>query len=145
MSMTGYRGFDRTIQETNTWLHAISEEMGDPRRHVAYHALRGVLFALRDRLTVEEAFDLAAQLPMLMRGLYFEGYRPAGKPEKYHRAAFLEKVSRELQQADRVNPEKATRAVFRVLERHISKGEIADVREGLPEDLRRLWPEAVSF
>lgn len=140
MSTTGHAGFDRTIQETNTWLNGISDAMGDPRRPVAYHALRGMFFALRDRLPVAEAFDLAAQLPMLLRGLFFEGYRPQGKPEKYHREAFLGRVRDELQHAGGANAETAVRAVFRVLEQHVGPGEIQDVREALPDDLRALWP-----
>lgn len=140
MSTTGFRGFDRTIQETNTWLHEIAEKMGNPDRHLAYHALRGVLFALRDRLTVDEVFNLAAQLPMLIRGVYFEGYKVAGKPERYHAEEFLARVSQELHKAGPANPEKATHAVFAVMDRHISVGEIDDVYQALPKDLRRLWP-----
>ena len=139
MPTTGQVGFDRTIQETNTWLNDISEAMGDPRRTVAYHALRGTLFALRDRLPPAEVFDLAAQFPMLIRGLFFEGYRPKGKPEKMHRDAFLERVQDELQSAGGANVENAVRAVFQVLEQHVGAGEIEDVRQALPADLRDLW------
>lgn len=135
--------FDQTVQETHRWLHEISEEMGDPRPKIAYHALRGVLFGLRDRLPVAEVHDLAAQLPTLIRGIFFEGYHPSGKPEKLHREAFLKRVSEELQQAGGANPEHAARAVFSVLGRHVSEGEIREVREGLPKDLRSLWPERV--
>jgi uncharacterized protein (DUF2267 family) len=140
MSTTGFRGFDHTIQETNTWLHEIGERMDNPDRHMAYHALRGVLFALRDRLTVEEVFNLAAQLPMLIRGVYFEGYKVAGKPEKYHVEEFLARVAQELHKAGPANPEKATRAVFAVLDQHVTGGEIDDIYGVLPKDLRQLWP-----
>lgn len=64
--------FDSTVHEMNSWLKEISTEMEHPDRQIAYHALRGVLFALRDRLTVEEAVDLASQMPALVRGVYFE-------------------------------------------------------------------------
>lgn len=143
MSVPGLPGFDRTVQETNEWLLEVSAEMGDRQHKVAYHALRGVLFALRDRLPIHEALHLSAQLPMLLRDIFFEGYQAAGKPEKYHRAGFLEHVSFELQKADHVNPEKATRAVFSVLQHRLSEGEIADIRNGLPADLRSLWPEVM--
>lgn len=144
MSATGFRSFDHTIQETNTWLHEIAERLGNPNRQLAYHALRGVLFALRDRLTVDEAFNLAAQLPMLIRGIYFEGYKPASKPEKYHSDEFLLRVHEELQQVGRSSPENATRAVLSVLQEHISEGEIFDIIDDLPADLRRLWPAMIE-
>jgi uncharacterized protein (DUF2267 family) len=138
------RGFDHTIQETNTWLNEIIEHMGNPDKQLAYHALRGVLFALRDRLTVDEAFNLAAQLPMLVRGLFFEGYKAAGRPQKYHAEEFLARVEQELQVAGRANPERATRAVLSVLQAHIAQGEIEDIIDGLPKDIRRLWPDTQS-
>lgn len=141
MSQTGLKGFDHTIQETNVWLHQISDILGHPDRKVAYHALRAVLFALRDRLTVDEALNLSAQLPMLIRGIYFEGYKAAGKPEKFHADEFLARVSRELRKAGHVEPMKATRAVFQVLGDHVTAGEIEDIYAGLPRDIRRLWPE----
>jgi uncharacterized protein (DUF2267 family) len=141
MSTTGFRGFDRTIQETNVWLHEVGEYMGNPNRMVAYHALRGVLFALRDRLTVDEVFNLAAQMPMLLRGLFFEGYQAAGRPIKYHADEFLARVEQELQHAGGASPEKATRAVLTVLEQHVDQGEIRDIIDELPKDIRRLWPD----
>ena len=141
MSSTGFRGFDHTLQETNGWLHEIAEQMGNPHKQMAYHALRGVLFALRDRLTVDEVFNLAAQLPMLIRGLYFEGYKVAGKPEKFHAEEFLARVHQELQKAGPANPEKAMRAVFTILDRHVTAGELDDIRAGLPQDVRRLWSD----
>lgn len=144
MAATGLASFDRTIQETNVWLHDIERELHDTRRQMAYHALRGVLFALRDRLIVTEVFDLSAQLPMLIRGILFEGYKPTGKPEKYHREEFLARVSKELQQAGGGNPEAAARAVFRVLQQHVSAGEVEKLRHALPRDLRTLWGEPTT-
>ena len=141
MSQTGLKGFDHTIQETNIWLHEIADIMEHPDRKVAYHALRGVLFALRDRLTVEEALNLSAQLPMLIRGIYFEGYKVSGKPEKFHEDEFMERISKELNKAGYVSPKKATKAVFQVIQRHITPGEIEDIRGVLPRDIRRLWTE----
>jgi uncharacterized protein (DUF2267 family) len=137
------RGFDHTIHETNTWMNEIRQHLGNPDKQLAYHALRGVLFALRDRLTVDEAFNLAAQLPMLIRGLFFEAYKPAGRPQKYHAEEFLARVEKELQLAGRASPERATRAVLSVLQAHVAEGEIQDIIEGLPKDIRRLWPDAL--
>lgn len=144
MSTTGQRSFDRTIQQTNTWLREISEAMEDTRRPAAYHALRGALFALRDRLPPNEVFDLSAQLPMLIRGLFFEGYRPSDTPDKFGADAFLQRVRDELNTIGGGDAEAATRAVFSVLSRHVGAGEIRDIRSSLPDDLRRFWPAPVN-
>ncbi len=145
MPETGLKGFDRTVQETNAWLHEISMAMNHPSKQLAYHALRGVLFALRDRLPVDEAFDFAAQLPMLMRGFFFEGYQAADKPEKYHHDEFLQRVRYEVQLAGGINPERATRAVLQVLSHHMDLGEVNHIRQALPADLRKLWPELTEL
>lgn len=144
MAELGLRVMDRTIHDTNTWLKRISEEMGHPDRQKAYHALKGVSHALRDRLTVEEAHHISAQLPTLIRGIFFEGYSPADKPLKYRdRDPFLETVTKELQAAGGENPESATRAVFAVMSEELDGGEIEHARQMLPEAIRELWAEPV--
>jgi uncharacterized protein (DUF2267 family) len=144
MSATGLEVFDTTLHKTHTWLKEVMEELGTEDRHRAYMALRAVLHALRDRLTVEEVAQLSAQLPMLVRGFFYEGWDPTGKPLKErHLEAFLAHVAQELKtpSGPAVDPEKAARAVFKVLAHRISQGEIADIRGLLPKELRALWPE----
>jgi uncharacterized protein (DUF2267 family) len=80
MSESGVAALDHTIQETNIWLKELAERLHLQDRHHAYAALRAVLHALRDRLTPETAVHLGAQLPMLVRGLYYEGWHMGGKP-----------------------------------------------------------------
>ena len=139
MSATGLPIFDETIQKTNTWLNEIAQAL-DCDRHHAYQALRAVLHCLRDRLTVNEAAQLGDQLPMLVRGIYYEAWHPAGKPEKIRlRAEFLARIAAHLRKAP-IEPLDAATAVFQVLERHVSPGEINDVIETLPEEIRMLWP-----
>ena len=96
---------------------------------------------LRDRLTVEEAVDLGAQLPMLIRGFYYEGWKPSDKPLKeQHKEEFLAHIQHAFRNDERMDPERITRGVFRVLARHVSAGEITDIKHILPAELRELWP-----
>lgn len=108
--------------------------------HRAYQALRAVLHCLRDRLTVDEAAQLGDQLPMLVRGIYYEAWHPAGKPEKIRsREEFLAKIQTHFSKARSINPEDAAGAVFQVLEKHVTAGEVTDVIQALPQEIRALW------
>lgn len=141
MSATGMAVFDDTVQKTNLWLKEIREELHLGTSEEAYRALRAVLHTLRDRLIIEEAAALGAQLPMLLRGVYFEGWRPHGKPTRErHLEPFLHHVGAEYVGPGPVEPERLTRGVFVVLVRHMSAGQIHDIRQGLPADIRALWP-----
>ena len=134
-------GLETTIQKTHEWLNDIMTAIGANDVHLAYGALRAVLHALRDRLTVEEAVQLGAQLPMLIRGLYYEGWSPRGKPAKTHKDEFLDAIRAQFAPGpDRLHPEVLARAVLSVVARHVSPGEVRDVKAILPKELRELWP-----
>ena len=142
MSVTGLAVFDATVHTTNAWLKRLMQIEGWQDRREAYRALRATLHALRDRLTVEEAAELSAQLPMLVRGFYFEGWDPTGKPLKVRdRKEFLGMIADDFVRArESVHPEPVARAVFTLLAMRVSDGEIEDVIHLLPADLRELWP-----
>jgi uncharacterized protein (DUF2267 family) len=141
MSMTGLDVFDRTIHKTNNWLNELMEILGWHDRHKAYLALRVTLHALRGRLTVEEGAQLGAQLPMLIRGFYYEGWDPTGKPLKVrHKEEFLARVEEQFSGDDQVDAEQVARAVFTLLSNRVTEGEIEDVKHVLPAELRELWP-----
>lgn len=130
--------FDSAIQKGQSWVRELAEELGDDEQR-AYQALRGTLHALRDRLAPEEAVHLGAQLPMLVRGLYYEGWTLSGKPVKRNREEFLDAVRQAFGPTAGADPEQAARAVFRLLEKHVTQGELQDVQGSLPKDLRELW------
>jgi uncharacterized protein (DUF2267 family) len=143
MSATGLEVFDRTLHKTNIWLKDLMEMLNLSERQQAYIALRATLHALRDRLTIEETAQLSAQLPMLIRGFYFEGWDPTGKPVKErHREEFLARIEREMGRYE-TDPELIARAVFAVISNHISEGEIENIEQVLPREIRDLWPSAV--
>jgi len=141
MQSTGVSALDTTIQKTNTWLKEVMDEIGSSDRQQAYLALRYVLQTLRDRLTVGEATDLGAQLPMLIRGFYYEGWNPSGKPIKFDKDGFLSSIREQFVSAPirASDAEEMTQAVFRVLDKHVSDGEIEDVKAILPQDLQDFW------
>lgn len=135
--------FQQTLEKTNTWLDEIMELLDWSDRRRAYKALRVVLHTLRDRLTLEEVTDLASQMPMLIRGMYLEGWNPNAKPQRMRSStAFVQAVNRNFNESDQISANDITFAVLKVLERHISQGEIEDVIGNLPKQLQEMWSEA---
>jgi len=137
MAQTGLATFDTTLERTNHVLKEIERAYGWPkeRRNQAYAALRAVLHAVRDRLPVEETAQLAAQLPMLVRGMYYEGWDPSKAPVKMDREAFLDRVRREFpfEADDGIEP--LVQTVLHGLRRHVTDGEWKNVVSTMPKDL----------
>ncbi len=132
--------FGTTLQRSESWFESLMAELATDDPHRAYRALRATLHVLRDRLTPAEAVDLAAQLPMLIRGLYFEGWVPGHTPIKRNREQFLDKVCELVDERDPdADAEPVVRAVFRVLSLHVSSGELGDVKRVLPRPLASLF------
>jgi uncharacterized protein (DUF2267 family) len=141
MSATGLDVFDKTLQSTNIWLDEISAAIG-PDRKLAWKVLSVVLHKLRDRLPLNLSAHLGAELPILIRGIYYDQFEPAKQPVEWDVEAFMHEVSRWLSDARPVDPIAATRAVFQVLSRHIPPGQIEKVQHALPADLRAFWTTA---
>ena len=139
MPSTGLKALDATIEKTNIWLKGVMEGLGTNDRHRAYLALAAVLHALRDRLPSDEVIDLGAQLPMLIRGLYYEGWSPACQPIKHDRNSFLQYIRDQFRTEPILDAELVARAVFKVIAKQVDAGEIRDVKNVLPKDLRELW------
>lgn len=133
---------DHTVQLTREWVRELSDRLNWADEPRAYKLLRVTLQALRDWLDVNEAAHLAAQLPLLIRGLFYEGWHPAGTPvSENSKEAFLARVTDAFKTDPLQQPDDAVSTVFKLLNHRISEGEIRDVRMQLPKRLRALWPE----
>jgi uncharacterized protein (DUF2267 family) len=134
----------RSNQTTHIWVKEASDELKWKDERRAFLALRAVLHALRDRLTIEEAVHLGAQLPTLIRGSYYDGWRPKKDPLRDStRYGFLGAIQAAFAKTHdpHVDSIHIARAIFRLLNRKVSAGEITDVLSTLPEAVRDLWPE----
>ncbi len=144
MSATGLEVFDKTLQTTNLWLDDISKEIG-PDRQVAWHVLGAVLHALRDRLPIGLAAHLGAQLPILVRGTYYDQWRPSEQQLKLRSIdEFLERISQGLKGTRPVNPQKALKAVVHVLNHYVDPDQMQNVHDALPESIRAYWPNGTT-
>src|ERR1700741_1471685 len=128
MSASGLDVFDRSLETTHIWLNEICNDIGSDKQ-VAWKVLSTVLHKLRDRLTVNLAAHLGAQLPLLVRGVYYDQFEPGKMPSEFRgREEFVAEVAEGLSDTRPVDPEEAMRSVFRVLARHISEGQVSKVR-----------------
>lgn len=140
MSSTGLDVFDTTIEKTNSILKEIERQMGwEERRNQAYLALRTSLHALRDRLPLLEAVHLSAQLPLLLKGVYFDGWNPAEVPIKMNREEFVQRVAREFQFDVEGGVEEMIRTTLGVVFNHIDPSESDKILNELPKDIAMLF------
>jgi uncharacterized protein (DUF2267 family) len=142
MSTQGLDVFDKTLQTTHIWLNEISEQL-IPDKQLSWRALGAVLRNLRDQLPVELSAHLGAELPLLVRGAYYDQFQPAVQPLRDRDLElFIERIAAELQDNRPVDPRDAARAVFATLSRHVPRGQIDKVQDALPQRLRDFWRSA---
>ena len=139
------RQLRQTTQKTQEWLKELASKGPFESEDQAYTYLRAVLHALRDRLTVEEAAHFAQQLPMLVRGFYYEGWRPALAPARVEsRVEFIDRVEASLggvpPQGETIDTGAATGEVLGFLEGKLQEGTLRHVKQQLPPELRALFP-----
>lgn len=145
MSIKGLEGLQHTLELTHIWINDLDERLEWHNKPRAYRLLKSVLHALRDWLQLNEAADLGAQLPTLLRGIYYEQWRPSGTPVRSRsKAAFLARIDEDFGQDPPANTEQAVMAVFELLSKKVTPGEIKHVRHALPDDLRTIWAEPYS-
>lgn len=140
ISHTSFSGFSHAAQQAQQWVNELARDLcwSEPS---AYRLLKSVLHTLRDWLSPAETADLAAQLPVLVRGIYFEGWQPTKAPAcKRTKRDFIIDVRSDFGYDDEVDFDTAIGAVFKLLDRHISHGEITQVRNSMRKSLHHLWP-----
>ena len=143
MSATGLSTFDETVQLSNLWLNELTRAVNWDDKTRTYRLLRATLHALRDRLMAHEAVHFGAQLPMLLRGVYYEGWHMKDTaPAERTKREFLAHIEAAFKRDPNVDTEELVKEVFKLLTRKISAGEIDDVKHALPAEVRALWPNS---
>ncbi|MGC4853408.1 DUF2267 domain-containing protein [Micromonospora sp. DT4] len=142
MPDTMISAFESSLDKTNLILKDIENAYGWPkeRRNQSYAALRTVLHLLRDRLAVNESVEFAQQLPVLVRGIYFDGWNPSNVPIKLNRDDFLYEVRQGFPYDAEGGAERVTQVVLDTLRRHVTQGEWQDVKDTMPKDLAMMLP-----
>ena len=141
MSRKGLEAIDHSAQLTHEWINELAEKLGWQDQKQVLHLLRSVLTGIRDHLPHEESAGFAAQLPILLRGMYYEGWRPAKTPDADRsKEGFVAKIEKTFTADREYTGEKDITLVMRFLNGKVTAGEISDVRNALPPKIRALWP-----
>lgn len=142
MSAQGLEVIDHTVQLTHEWIKELRERLDWSSSRDALRLMRVTLAQIRDHISHEEVAQLGAQMPLLVRGMYYEGWSPARTPSPDRSAeTFLAAIEERMDDVQEWRGTKDIQAVFRLLEARISDGELADVKANLPRHIRDLWPE----
>jgi uncharacterized protein (DUF2267 family) len=135
------------IQELSTaakaaddWVDDLLRRLGWHDRERVYRALLATLHALRDALAWDEVIYIGAQLPPLLRGLYYEGWHPGKRGVPPNRQAFLERIHDGLHRDPGIDAEQVARAVMAMLAARLPAAEVEDAKAATPESLHNLWP-----
>jgi uncharacterized protein (DUF2267 family) len=141
MSKQGLEVIDHTVQLTHEWINELAERLDWSNHRNVFHLLRLTLTGLRDLLGHDEAAQFSAQLPILIRGVFYEGWRPSDTPLKdKHKEAFVARIDAQLAGYPEYRGEEDVRTVFKLLNGRISEGEVEDIRSTLPSPVQDFWP-----
>jgi len=143
MSQQGLETMESTTQQAHEWIARIAEALHMEKRD-AYKSLRAVLLTVRDRLPVDLAVHFSAQLPMLIRGLYYEGWEPSKVPVKMSRGEFLEAIREKIVAGRVIDPVETTQGVLAVVSSYTGAGEMHKVMHSFPQDMQSLFPALAS-
>ena len=128
------------VKATDDWIDDLQSRLSWHDRERVYHALLAALHAVRDSLPRDEAVFIGAQLPPLLRGLYYEGWHPSRRGAARSRTAFLERIHDSLHRDPGIDPEQVARAVFAMLAARLPAAEVEDAKAATPKSLHNLWP-----
>ena len=140
MSALGLKAIDSAVHSANVWINEVDYRTGWSNKQRSYRLLRRVLHVIRDHLSVDEAAQLGAQLPMLIRGLYFEGWNPSDTPSTLRDPeTFIELVQEGFAGDPLSDAPHAIRAVIDLLDAHVSEGEMEHVKTAFTRKIRSLF------
>lgn len=140
MSTHGLEMLDHTVQLTHKWIDELDDALGWHDKHRSFRLMRAVMQTLRDCLPINESADFAAQLPILLRGVYYEQWRPRQtKSPHWTLDHFLQRLHHYFPSDPIEDMADAVSITFAFFSTKVSEGEIRDVVGCLPAEIRELW------
>lgn len=139
--------FEKFAHEGNHFVNELSRDLGmENDRARAGRILRAVMYTLRDRITLSEALDMLAQLPMPLKAVFSENWKYRDKPLTIRRLDdFLKHIMDRANEMgdDTIRDEEQakmfTKTVLEHLNRYVSKGEMDDMVTMMPEEIKPVF------
>jgi len=138
--MSQIQDFDEAVRSAEEWVDDITKRLGWRDSARGYLALLAAHRALRDCLQRDDAIYLGAQLPILLRGLYYDGWHRGAHSVARKRDAFLGRIHDSIHRDPAVDPEHVARAALALLTARLPAAELEDAKAATPSDLHNLWP-----
>lgn len=142
--------FEKYAAKGNEFVNLVAGDLKTPREK-AGRITRAVLHALRNHLTHEESFQLLAQLPIALKGIYVDGWKfDKNSTRIRHIGDFLDEVRKEDQQqagydfGNNKNAQTAVAAVFKAMDNFVSEGEFEDIIAMLPKELKEFVKDSLA-
>jgi len=130
----------KEINVYQSWIKELEDKPDIETPEEAYAVIKAVLQTLRDRLSVNEAANLSAQLPLIARGIFYEGWKPSSVPNKYNLPEFFGMLRDRLDgKCEQVDEERLAGYVIGLLRKHVSGGEMDDVKTNFPKEFSALF------
>ena len=141
--------FEDYVKDAKTWLHHAQQALGIQDEQQAGRIFRAVLHAIRDRLPAEEAMHLGAQLPIIWKGIFFQGFKLRPEPVVIrHEGEWLDFIRSKNQVAaidfpthDHVRL--AFQDIMSMLETHLSEGQYLQIIQALHAEIVHVLDENV--
>ena len=135
------RELENAVEETEAWVDEFVALIAWHNRDLAFTALVSALHAFRDSMPWDEAANIAAYFPPLLRGIYFEGWHPASRSLPLTtKSVFFERIRDAVHQNPGVESEQVVRALFSLLAKRMPQSELEDLKALAPEELHAYWP-----
>ncbi|MBD3665410.1 DUF2267 domain-containing protein [Sulfitobacter sp. TSTF-M16] len=141
MTAQGLEVIDQSVYLTHEWINELAGRLDWSSKRSALRLMRVTLHRIRDHLLVDEVAQFSAQLPVMIRGFFFESWVPKDTPIKErHAEDFIAFIRHQMGETAEYRGQDDIKCVFDLLNARISRGEVEDIRASLPQDLRDLWP-----
>lgn len=138
----GIEILNKDAQHVHEWLKEIIDVSGLDDKAQALASLRAVLRELRDNIRIEDLAHFSAQLPIFIRGILFETWRPNEAPLKQrHKEEFLSSIQEILDGMghEEIDAQLAAKGVFRAIETKISRPEVDKLLNIVPKGVWEVW------